>query len=398
MNPPRKARDPIAPSISLGDLADDPYPVYAALRDDTPVVWVPPLHMWLVTRYDDVRAGLLDTDKLTVASPDSLLFDTFGEHMLTTEGALHRHYRDPKTQGAFMPGQVRVSLQEKIDRRVNELIDGLAARGEADLRPELAARLPVLVMLDLFGFPDADETLFRTWYDSFEAGLSNHARHESVREAAGANVRDAHAYLQDRIHRARTNPDGSLLKEWLTRPNDQRLSDEQICRNALIIFFGGISTVEALTLNTLWALFMHPRTMERVRQSPDLIGQALDETIRWQAPVQSATRHTVSDTKISGTVIPAGETVNFMLGSANRDPAVFTSPDVFDIDRPNLNRHLGFATGPHLCLGRHLARAEAGTAIAQLLARLDGLRLAEDTAPRGHEFRQPPALHVAWDR
>jgi cytochrome P450 len=387
----------IGSSISVEALSADPYPVYAALRLQQPVVWVPDFRMWLVTRYEDVRNGLLDTENLTVASQHSLLFDTFGEHMLTTDGLLHRRYRDAKTQGAFMPANVRMAFQDKIDQRVRALIDGFVSKGQADLRQELASRLPVLMMLDVFGFPDEDERLFRSWYDSFEAALSNHVHSESVRQAAAQNVQSAHTYFQDRIDRARTNPDGSFLSSVLMQPESERLQDEQIRRNALIIFFGGISTVEALSLNTLWALFQHRDTMERVQQDTGLIDHALDETIRWQAPVQSATRHAVSDIEIAGTRIPEGATVNFMLGSANRDETIFEAPDRFDIDRSNLNRHLGFATGPHLCLGRHLAKAEARTLIQSLFSRLQNLELDEITSPKGHEFRQPPSLQVKWD-
>lgn len=116
------------------------------------------------------------------------------------------------------------------------------------------------------------------------------------------------------------------------------------------------------------------------------------------SPVQSATRHTVRPCEIAGVRIPSGATVNCMLASANRDEAMFEDPDSFDIERPNANKHLGFATGPHFCLGRHLARAEGLAAVGALLDLGDGLRLIEPLcAPTGHEFRQPVSLAVAWD-
>src|SRR5262249_36876907 len=162
------------------------------LRREAPVAWVPKLGMWLVTRYQDVRDVLLDAERFVTGTEDSLLFDTFGEHMLTTDGALQRRYRDAKTQGAFMPAAVRAAVQAKIARRVERLVDGFIGGGEADLRAVLASRLPVLVMLDVFGLPEEDEGRFRGWYDSFEAALANHAHDAEVRAAAAADVRAFH--------------------------------------------------------------------------------------------------------------------------------------------------------------------------------------------------------------
>lgn len=388
----------IAEGISLGALSVDPYPFYARLRRERPVAWIPSLDMWWVTRHELVREVLLDTDRFVTGTPASLLFDTFGEHMLTTDGAAHQRYRDPHLNGAFMAPALRGAVRGRIRARVTALIDGFIGAGRTDLRQSLAARLPVLTMLDVFGLPDEAEADVRAWYDAFEAALSNHAGDPVVRGRARDGVAAFHRFLQARIDDCRRSGRPGLLNDFLTRPADQRLSDAEIRRNALIILFGGISTVEAVTLNILWALLNHPGALARVRQHRDLLDAAFDETMRWISPVQSATRHTVAACEVGGVRIPAGVTVNCMLGAANRDEAVFDAPDTFDIDRPNARRHLGFATGPHLCLGRHLAREEALAAIGQLLDRTGDLRLCDpQVAPAGHEFRQPSALWVAWE-
>ncbi len=387
-----------AEHISLSALADDPYPFYAELRRDRPVAWIPALGMWWVTRYEDVRAVLLNTRDFVTGTQASLLFDTFGEHMLTSEGETHQRYRDPRLNGAFMPAALRISARARIEGRVTALLDGFIAQGRTDLRQSLAARLPVLTMLDLFGLPEEAEPSFRAWYDAFEAALANHRGDPAIRERARECVADFHQYLQTRIEACRRGDHPGLLNEFLARPVGERQSDEEIRRNALIIFFGGISTVEAVTLNTLWALLEHPRAFDRVREDRELLGAAFDESMRWISPVQSATRHTTAACEVAGVAIPAGVTVNCMIASANRDEAIFEAPDIFDIDRPNVRRHLGFATGPHLCLGRHLAREEARAAINGLLDRTINLRLCDpDAGPTGHEFRQPSSLWVDWD-
>ncbi len=384
--------------ISLDALAGDPYPIYSRLRREQPVAWAPLLGMWLITRYNDVREVLLNTDGFVTGTQASLLFDTFGEHMLTSEGALHNRYRDPGLNGAFMPASIRTTARTHIEARVATLLDGFIADGRTDLRQSLAARLPVLTMLDVFGLGDDAELSFRAWYDAFEAALSNHGADLSVRARARDGVADFHKYFQAQIEACRDGDRPGLLHDFLTRPAEQILTDEEIQRNALIIFFGGISTVEAVILNILWALLNHRDAFERVRRDRSLLDAAFNETMRWISPVQSATRHTVKACEVGGVQIPAGMIVNCMLASANRDELVFDSADTFDIDRKNARNHLGFATGPHLCLGRHLAREEALIAINGLLDRTVNLRLgAPNSAPIGHEFRQPPVLWLEWD-
>jgi cytochrome P450 len=387
---------PFTARVSLAELSRDPYPIYAALRSQQPVAWIPEMDSWLVTRYHDVRAVLLDSVNFITGTPRSLIYETFGEQMLTVEGDLHKRYRDSQTQAAFMPKGVRDAFEGTIAKRVSDLVDGFIDLGTADIRTALAARLPVLVMLDVFGLPQTDEVLFRRWYDSFEASLANHARDSAVFEKAASNVREFHEYFQRRIEEHRIRPGSSFLDRLLARPEPGRLTDDELRRNALIIFFGGISTVEALILNTLWALLIHPREFSRVVADRGLIERALDETMRWVSPVQSAMRHPLRNCVIAGVSISAGATVNCMLGSANRDEGVFDEPDKFSLDRRNVQQHLGFATGPHACLGRFLAKAEARAAIATLLERVSEIEIVGATEPVGHEFRQPRTLMLRW--
>jgi cytochrome P450 len=179
-------------------------------------------------------------------------------------------------------------------------------------------------------------------------------------------------------------------------PPDVRLSDEELRRNLSIIFFGGISTVEALILNTFWALLHHPDELLRVRKQPERIPKLLDEVMRWMSPVQSAVRHATRDVRLATADIQRGDVVACMLGAANRDPSVFEEPDQFRPQRPNSGAHLGFATGPHMCIGFRLAKAEATVAVTTLLEGFPDpeLILEQSSAPEGHEFYQPRALTV----
>lgn len=390
---------PFIDEIDLDSLSVDPYPTYAELREQAPVAWIPALNMYWVTRYEDVRSVLLDTGHFATGTAASLIFDIFGEHMLTSEGRTHKRYRSAKLNGTFMPAPLRNAYQDKIERRIRQLLGAILGDGQTELRSTLASRLPVLTMIDIFGFTDDWEPRFRSWYDAFEAALSNHGNDPEIRNRAKACVQEFHIRFQSEIEASRANPRSGLLHDFLNGPTEVRLTDEEIRRNALIILFGGISTVEAVILNSLWALLTHPPALSLVRENRSLLDAAFHEAVRWMAPVQSATRHTVREVSVAGVSIPAGATVNCMLGSANRDAAVFKCPDAFDLLRQNAREHLGFATGPHHCLGRHLAQLQMRLALDFILTNTKNLQLASaGDEPRGHEFRQPARLCLKWDR
>jgi cytochrome P450 len=394
----KAARYPLGSDITLAELDHDPYPAFARLREREPISWLPALNMWYVVGYENVRAALFDSPRLTTASAQSTIYDTFGEHVLTTEGAMHDRYR-AATKSPFAPAFIRAHLETAIGAAARSLIAGFKVRGQAELRAEFAARLPVQAMLLLCGMPADAEPRMRRWYDSFETALANFAQQESIRAAARASLVEFHALLDVAIGSIAARDEHSLLAHLVKSPADKRLTDDEIRRNLSIIFFGGISTVEALLLNCLWALFEHPAAMERVQGDIKLIPQLIEETLRWQSPVQSATRHVTEAFEWQGIEFAAHDTVNCMLGAANRDPAIFADPDRFELDRANSRRHLGFATGTHACLGSHLARTEVRIALETLFSSLSNLRLVRPLTepPSGYEFRQPRKLTVSWD-
>ena len=400
MNDRDAGRFPIGSSIDLKALATDPFPIYASLREHEPVSYVRALNMYLVTRHADVCKILQDDRHFVVGTENSVILDIFGEHMMTVENPEHDRLRSPH-QRFFVPPAVRRDLEPAIRAHADRLIDGFAGESGADLRRRFAARLPILTMLSLFGLDLDEEQVLRDWYDKFELALSNFTWDASIRADGQASSAAFREMIQRYVDRLRAKPEatpaGSLLAA-LVNDQDEQLDDEEIRHNALIIFFGGISTVEALILNTLYALCTQPEMLERVRTDLSLLPKAVNETIRWQGPVQSATRHVVRDIEFLGHRFRAGDTINCMLGAANRDPAIFDSPDEFDIDRPNAARHVGFAVGPHHCLGSHLARAEARIALEQLFSRLDGLCLDHERieSPTGYEFRRPESAIAAW--
>jgi cytochrome P450 len=245
------------------------------------------------------------------------------------------------------------------------------------------------------GLPRSEETRLREWYDSFEHALANFAGDPDVQQAAHKNVAEFHAWIDEEIAKVRAGAINDRLLGLLVRGElRHRLQDDEIRRNLLIIFFGAISTVEALILNMIWALAHHRRALTAVQADQALIGNVIEETLRWLGPVQSATRHVLNDIVIDGVELRAGEVVNCMLGAANHDPAIFPEPAKFDFLRKNAAHHLGFATGNHLCLGFRLAKAEARIALEALLHRFPAMEIdaGKTQAPQGFEFRQSKQL------
>jgi cytochrome P450 len=390
-------RFPIGRAVTLQELDRDPYAVFARLAEHEPISWIPALDMYYVVGYENVREALAHP-RLTTVSERSTIYDTFGEHMLTSEGDLHERYRRTARQ-FFTPSYIRSQLEPGIRLRTASLVAGFERRGGAELRSALAARLPVQAMLSVCGLPAAEEPRLRAWYDDFEAALANFSGDLAVREAAKRSVSEFHALLDEAIRSSRGAEDSSLVAHLVNAPAADRLDNDAIKRNLSIIFFGGISTVEALLLNCLWALFETPAALDRVQGDVAQVPQVIEETMRWLSPVQSATRHVTERFEWRGVEFSPHETVNCMLGAANRDPAIFADPDRFDLDRANSRRHLGFATGAHACLGLQLAKAEVRIGLQTLLSELPGLRIDRDASepPRGYEFRQPRRLTARWD-
>jgi cytochrome P450 len=384
-------------TVTLDELSRDPYPIFRRLRELEPISWIDQLEMWYVTRYNHVQEVLSDAERFTTRFENSTVFDTFGAQMLTSDGTEQRRYRD-QFRAAFTPAAVRSSMEAAVRECATALVSSMQSHGSAELRAEFAARLPVLSILAMFGLPAGEEPRLRHWYDTFEEALANFRHEAPVRAQAREHVSEFHALLQHYMVAATGTNIGTLLSELVNKPAAERLADEEIKRNLSIVFFGGISTVEALILNSLYALFTHPTTYSRVRTQFSLIPAVVEEVMRWLSPVQSAMRHATTDVELGGVRIRAGDTVSCMLGAANRDPAVFAEPDTFDIGRHNLRKHLGFAYGPHSCLGLHLARLEARIGLETLFSRLPDLRPMheEPMIVEGYEFRQPKRLRVCW--
>ena len=399
---PRARQFPLGDRIRLAELAQDPYPHYRQLQAHEPISWVGETQQWFITRRADVLTVLYDTATYTVASPHSLLSDTLGEMMLSLDGAEHRCQRAPFAE-AYQPRRLRRLHTEGISELVTSLIDSFAARGESELMSEFCDPLAIISVTQVLGLPLANLDQILAWYDDIALALANFKRDETIRARGHTAVQAFGAEIRAHLHRLADEPDESALSAITLHPQ-HHLDEDAIVANTILTIFGGRETTAAMLGNTIWALLQHPAQLAALRADWSLLPNALEEALRWEAPVQTATRHITRPTTLSGVDSAAGEVAQCILAAANRDPDHFPEPERFDIRRPRAADHLSFAIGPHYCLGAPLARMEGQIGLQALFEALPNLRLRGDAEaaaqarPYGHEFRGPRALHCVWER
>ena len=392
----RLSQFPLGASLSLAELENEVHPVLHRLRTQEPVSWLPSLQAWLVTRYDLASEVMRDAKTYTVDHPGFSTAQVVGPSMLSLDGAEHWKHRSP-FESPFHRRAVESRFNALVAAQIQQLLDGFAANGQAELRRDFAGPVAVKTMIAALGLEEAPVVAVLGWYDAIVEAVTRVTAGEPVSQAGRA----AFATLRDNLLLAlKRQPDSSLLAAAPGRAAG--LSDDQIVSNAAVLLFGGIETTEGMIANAFYFLLTNPDALSRVRADSALIPAVVEETLRLEPAASVVDRYAVRDVSLGGASIRAGDLVRVSLTGANRDPAIFADPDRFDPLRPNLRSHVTFAQGPHVCLGLHLARLEAHEALEQALRRLPHLELVASIAatqaaqPRGLVFRKPQALHVKW--
>lgn len=384
---------PIGATVTIDQMADDPFPIVHRLRATEPVAWVPAIVQWLLTSRDLIMEVLRDTMRFRTDDPRSPIRETFGPQMLSTEGAPQRRYKS----ACAPPFNTKAadSLTPLVQDVVAEHVGCLPATG-AELRSAYAAPVAVASVARVLGLDPAGDGLLREWYDTFADALINYAGDPETRTRAEAAVRAFCAALQPILHA----PDAasSALLHTLARAHLRLLDDEEIAANALIVLFGGIETTEASIANTLWAIRSHRSALGVGHLDVDAVEQCVEETLCWEPAVQTCSRYAPDAVILGGVPLPAGAIVQCMMGAANRDPAHYRAPSSWNPARADPTPHLTNGFGRHVCLGAALARLDARTALLALFRRQPNCRLdpARPSRPNGHEFRKPPRLDVLW--
>jgi len=385
-------------SITLAELERDPYPIYARLRREEPVAWVPAVQLWLVTRFDDVRHVDMNPGVFTAETVPSTLNRTMGHNMLGSEGADQRRIRRI-TETPFRPREVEERTQGMIPELAHELVDRFVDRGGVDLFTEYCDPMSVRSLRFMLGLDDVPWQDILRWNEGMMPGLANFEGDpdkQAPADRASAELGDAIDHVLQRLER---EPDGSVLSWMLRHERDgDRMTREEIVANTKLMLSGGLQEPRDLIALTVLALGSNPDQLERVRRNRSLVKAAVEETLRWAGPVGTSTRQTTRATELAGVELERGALIGAVLSSANRDPTRFTDPDRFDIGRKQ-GAHLAFAIGTHFCLGAWFGRHLARVSLNVLLDRLPNLRLDPDrpVTLSGWEFRAPDSAYVRWD-
>ncbi|MFJ7631199.1 cytochrome P450 [Streptomyces sp. NPDC097595] len=358
--------------------AQDPYPTYAAMRSTCPVQPVPAgsggRTSYLVTGYAEAREALGDArlSKDTAAffagkGTQRRLHPAVAHTMLASDPPQHTRLRKLVTK-AFTTGAV-TKLRPFIAQVTEELLDQWPVGEQFDFVAGLAVPLPVLVICELLGVPEGDRSDIQRWSaELFAAGRPD------VVDAASHSMAD---YMTSLIAAKRLSPGTSLLDRLISaRDGDDHLSEEELVSLAVLLLVAGHETTTNFLGNAVLALLQHPAQLHRLRENPDDVPAVLDELLRFESPVSTATfRFTTEAVRLGATDIPAGVPVLVALGAANRDPKRFPSPDILDLERDTA-AHLSFGHGIHRCVGAPLAKAEAEIALRMILTRFPEVRLA----------------------
>jgi cytochrome P450 len=385
------------------EFAADPYPHYRALRDTAPVHFAPEAQLWCVSRCEDVQAVLRADDVFSSRAMFTMVMNgghegtplTFGflrfslglllgtwmnpfgfssaRNLISEDGARHSELRSLVNRG-FTPRRI-AEWEKRAGEVVEEALARIAGASRFDLVDSLAVPLPVTLIAEMLGVEPERREDFKRWSDSIVYHTTGSGRFQPFSTEFRRTLVQLINYSQRMARRRRARPAEDLLSAIIAEQDGAvGLSDAEVFQFVALLLVAGNETTTNLIGNTVHALFCHPEARARVAADPGLVPAAIEETLRWDAPIQMVFRTATRDATIAGVRIPKGDRIAVLLGSANRDERRFPDPDRFDLDR-DTGGIVSFGFGKHFCLGASLARLEARVALEALAPRLPELRL-----------------------
>jgi cytochrome P450 len=388
----------------------NPYPVFDRLRSFAPV-WKAPIGRWFVTRYDDCALMLRDRRfGKDYADPDALM-RRFGptalqepaivelsNMMLMRDPPDHTRLRGLVTK-AFTARRIE-ALRDRVREMTDRLLDAVEPNGGMDAIRDLAFPLPVLVICELLGVPEADRANFVHGSSSGGALLNPTPPTRAELDAANAGIQQSGAYFEALFEQRRREPQDDLITQLVQAEEaGDRLTTAELRANVNLLFAAGHETTVNLIGNGFLSLLRHPAQWQMLRDDPALIPNAIEEILRFECPVQAVARTIGEPVELAGVKLARQEIVVALIGAGNRDAAMFDAPDRFDITRKDL-KPLSFGGGIHFCLGAQLARIEAAVVFETVLQKLPGLRLVDPDQPKwrpSFTLRGLTELPVVWN-
>ena len=390
--PAAAAGQPDLIAANIGSVRD-PYSEYRRAREETPVATVEHLGatVTMVYRFPEAETVLSDDETFSARVNGRWMRPLLGRTILEMDGRAHFVHR--RLIGSAFRPTMAASWEEGLIKPVaHSLIDTFAGRGAAELVRQFTWQMPVRVFAEILGVPSVDHARWQGWAIALETAAQDWKRGIAASE-------EVRAYFQPVLEQRRADPGTDLISILANAEIEgERIDDDLIHGFLRLLVPAGAGTTYRLLGSLLYGLLTNRDQFEAVRADRSLVGEAIEEALRWESPVQFAVREALRDTELHGVPIPADGVVTVALGSANHDDDRYPDPERFDVKR-NGAPHLAFGDGPHRCLGEHLARVEARTAMNALLDRLEDLELDPgDMDPHivGYAFRSPTSLPVRF--
>jgi len=364
---------------------DNPHPLLQSLQAGCPVMRDEAAKVWVLSRYKDIRDTVNDRTFVRHplnADPDSItarLIEEGNERrtsILFLDDPDHARIRQPLAKAFY----ARINkMRPEIEAMIDEIIDAAPASGAFDLMEKIAVPVPVLVIARILGVDESRLADFRQWSEDVILGLNPvRTPEENARMMSGGEALDT--YFGELMEARRAAPQDDLVTDMvqLQARGEANIADDEVRLNLQALLVGGNLTTTDLIGNGIWLLLTHPEQAAALRADPSLAAQAVEEVLRYEAPVQVTSRIVEQDRTVAGCPMQKSQPVFMSLAAANRDPEVFEAPQDFDITRKRAS-HIAFGGGPHICIGAPLARIEARHVYLKLLEKYPNLRLAPQT-------------------
>ncbi|MDH3704649.1 MAG: cytochrome P450 [Acidimicrobiia bacterium] len=369
---------PVRDDIRLLDgewYTDEPHEAWTWMREHAPVYWDDHFEVWGITRYDDILTISKDPERFSSYRAPRPHGDPL-PMMISMDDPAHLQRRKLVNKG-FTPKRVRDKTGE-IDDVCDHIIDKVCTQGHCDFVWDIAAPLPLLLIGDMLGFPREHYDDLLRWSDDLVRGTT--ATDDAARDKAAMAGMAFRQFQLEIIEDRRSRREDRDLVSVLCHAEveGERLDDESIVQESLLILIGGDETSRHVITGGLLALLAHPDQRRKLADDPDgRIEPAVEEMLRWVTPIKNMSRTVMVDTELRGQQLRAGQDLIMFYPSANRDADHFDQPFTFDIER-DPNHHLAFGFGTHFCLGASLARLELNRMFRRLMARLPDIGLADD--------------------
>lgn len=359
---------------------EDPYPFYKRLREEAPAYFNEELGFWALSRYDDVRAALIDHDRY--CSSQGFTLEDIGEFtlpmLLGMDPPDHTRLRATINR-ALTPRRV-ADLEQPIRELASELLAAIAKQGKADIIADFAARLPMAVISWMLQVPDRDQDQLRAWADQM---LHRDEKTRNISEEGRAAAPKIYQYFEGLLAERLGSSGRDLLGLLLASEDAGEVSHEEILGFCFLLMIAGNETTTKLIGNAVYHLDSNPSERRRLLDDPTLAGAAIEETLRYDTSTHMMARTLTEDVELHGCTMKAGSKVALLLASANHDKLRWSEPERYDIGR-DCSGMLSFGVGIHHCIGAALARIEARVALEEVSSRLPGLTVDHGSVQRVH--------------